>query len=88
MKLKHTFFATLALMLAGSMVIYSRMRSATGTERQQTKTITFTCPQSIKVGPSNVEGEWKSSGNIVVQRGASIFIHTDGATKQQSVVCS
>jgi hypothetical protein len=86
MKFKLIFVTTLALIPAVSLVGYS-WNTDVKVESSQEKTITFTCPQSIKVGPVNVKGGWESAGPQTIQLGGSIAIINDSVSQEQDVYC-
>jgi len=87
MKFKQIFFATFVLILAVSLVVYSRIGSVKVMESSQGKTITFKCPAQVQVGPVNLKGGWEPEIPLIVQLGGDISIVNDNGNQQLHILC-
>ena len=80
MKLKHAFFATVALVLTVAPAVYGQV----GIEEKaaQAKTVTITCPHNLQIGPVGVPDGWESLGSLPRER---LQIKIDAKT--QKILC-
>ena len=82
MKFKLSLFVALALMLSGSLAVYSQGGLEGKANSAQAQTITMTCPKNLQIGPAYVPDGWQSLGNI---ERPLLTIKVDNQT--QKVIC-